>query len=125
MEPVYVAFSNIVVFKAERPTIHGNLLDCDYHCEPGVRSLPSKLDFCECHLGTTYPRMSGIYFAAGSWSRRYGPGDWLLGITYPLVGWHLLRWSLSSIVVFNAEWPTIHGDLFGCGYVQANAPHSN
>ena len=26
---------------------------------------PSELDFFECHLGTAYPRMSGIYFAAG------------------------------------------------------------
>ena len=24
-----------------------------------------KLDFFECYLGTTYPRMSDIYFAAG------------------------------------------------------------
>ena len=63
MEPVYVAFSNIVVFNAERLTIHGDLLDCDYHCEP---ARPSKLDFCECHRGITYLRMSSIYFAAGS-----------------------------------------------------------
>ena len=26
---------------------------------------PGKFDFFECHLGTTYPCMSGIYFAAG------------------------------------------------------------
>ena len=26
---------------------------------------PGKLDFFECYLGTTYPRTSDIYFAAG------------------------------------------------------------
>ena len=26
---------------------------------------PGKLDFFQCHLGITYPRMSGIYFATG------------------------------------------------------------
>ena len=30
-----------------------------------IDRFPCKLDFFECYLGTTYPRTSDIYFAAG------------------------------------------------------------
>ena len=67
VDPVYAGFINIVALPSTRSGIlpMAICLTVNISVNLVIVRCPGKLDFFECYLGTTYPRTSDIYFAAG------------------------------------------------------------
>ena len=89
-------------------TIHGDLLDCDCHCEPGDRSFPRQarllrmppwhyIPLHEWHLLRCWMLIRAL------WSRRVATLQYI-----SLGGWHLRRWMLIRAFVAPAYGAALH-----------------
>ena len=67
VDPVYAAFIHIVALPSARSGLlpMAICLRVNIIVNLVIVRCPGKLDFFECYLGSTYPRTSDIYFAAG------------------------------------------------------------